>query len=30
MTVVNSSAGEKGIVMKMKLSYKINGQKLDF
>lgn len=30
MVVVNSAVGEKSIVMKMKLSYSINGQKLNF
>lgn len=30
MTVVNSAVGQKGIVMKVKISYSMNGQKLSF
>lgn len=30
MTVVNSMVGQKGVVMKMKLSYTISGQKYNF
>lgn len=30
MTVVNSAVGQKGIVMKVKIGYSMNGQKLNF
>lgn len=30
MNVINSAVGQKGIVMKVKISYSINGQKLSF
>jgi hypothetical protein len=30
MTVVNSAVGQKGIVMKMKIAYSMNGQKLSY
>jgi hypothetical protein len=29
MIIVNSMVGQKGIVMKMKFSYTINGQKIE-
>jgi len=30
MNIVNSAVGQKGIVMKVKIAYSMNGQKLNF
>lgn len=30
MNIVNSAVGQKGIIMKVKIAYSMNGQKLNF